>query len=217
MLADYLDGLASPEQRIATEEHLAECRSCRDHVVEIHSLVEKGQEETFTEPDNDTLERMLGLIRAKLGTPRVQCPACDEENARQSSMCSACGARLNPPPVVLACISCGKRLPDGSRFCPTCGAAIAPPAKTLGFLFARRRSVLELLRAYIWFLAGFSVIGISLVAHRFFIQLTALGLIFCMKGVLDQAKFRAYAEILKLLRKETESEEVTSKHISSNR
>ena len=216
MLADYLEGLASPEQRAVTEEHLAECRSCRDNALDLYNLVGRQAEEDFAEPDHDTLERMRGFIEARLEGPHVRCPGCDKENTRQSSVCSNCGTRLKPPPVVLVCISCSRPIPVASRFCPTCGAAIASPEKTLGFLFARRRSMLELLRTYIWLLAGLSAIGISFFVHRFFIQLNALGLIFCAKGILDQAKFRVYAEILKSLKKETESDRETKKRVRSN-
>ena len=217
MLADYLEGFSSPEQRAATEEHLVECRSCRNTVVELHSLLEKQGEEDFAEPDNDMLGKTLGSIINRLDTPFVRCPACDKENVRQSSVCLDCGARLKPTPVALVCISCGQRIRDAGRFCATCGAAIAPPEKTLGFLFTRRRSILELLRAYVWLLAGLSAIGLSFFSHRFFIQLTALGLILCVKGILDQAKFRIYAEMLKILRKETGSDEEVRKRASSNR
>jgi anti-sigma factor RsiW len=206
VLANYLDDLLSPEQRAGAEEHLADCPACREHLLQIRRALEEQEEEGFAGPDRDTREKALGLIKSTLPPARVRCPVCNEENARGVSACSSCGAQLKPATVALLCISCRQPIPAASRFCPTCGAVIAPPRKSLGFLFARRRSPAEIIRAHVWLAAGLGAIGISFFTHRYFMQFIALGLIFGAKWILDQAQFRIYNEILKSLRKEAESD-----------
>lgn len=217
VLANYLDDVLSPEQRAGAEEHLADCPACREQLVQIRRALETQEEEGFAEPDGETREKTLGLIESTLPPSRVRCPVCNKENAREASACSDCGAQLKPAAVALLCISCRQPIPAASRFCPTCGAVIAPPRKSLGFLFARRRSVGEIVRAHIWLAAGLGAIGISFFTHRYFMQLIALGLIFGAKWILDQAQFRVYNEILKSLKKEAESDREKRRRVGGGR
>ncbi len=217
VLANYLEDLLSPEQRTGAEEHLADCPACRDNLIQIRRALEKQEEEGFAEPDSDTREKTLRLIKSTLPPAHVRCPLCHEENAREASTCSSCGAQLKPATVALLCISCRQPIPAASRFCPTCGAVIAPPRKSLGFLFARRRSIGEIIRAHVWLAAALITIGVSFFTHRYFIQFTALGLLFGAKWILDQAHFRIYNEILKSLRKEAESDRERKRHVGRGR
>ncbi len=207
MLADYFDGLLSPEQHAAAEQHLAGCPSCRSNLLGIRDALKKREEEGFERLDSDLQRTTLGIIESELDTPGSSCPVCSTKNDPGASKCSGCGARLGPAGTVLLCMACRRPIPAGSRFCPVCGAAIAPPKKSLGFLFARRRGISELIRAHIWFLLCLAAMTASFFVRRYFMQCIAIAIIFGAKWILEQAQFRIYNDILKSLKKEDESEE----------
>ncbi len=217
MLADYFDGLLTPEQHSAAEQHLAACETCRSSLLGIKAALKTRQEEGFEKLDDDARKKIRDLIESGLDAPGQSCPACGARNDSEAAHCSGCGSRLRPAAVVLLCMACGRPIPVGSRFCPVCGAAIAAPEKTMGFLFARRRSAAELLRAHAWFLLAMASLAASFFFRRYFIQCIAVSLIFGAKWMLDQAQFKIYSEILKSLKKEEEPEKRIKKRARRGR
>ncbi len=207
MLADYFDGLLSPERKFAAEQHLAECPSCRENLVEIQKSLEKHGEQGFPALDEEIREKTLDLIGSEFEERISKCLSCGKEIEAGDQECPDCGAKIRPGPAVLLCMSCRHEIPTDSRFCPICGVAIAPPKKSLLFLFARRQGITELLRAHIWFLLGLAAMTASFFVRRYFMQCIAIAVIFGAKWILDQAHFRIYNDILKSLKKDSIPEE----------
>lgn len=206
MLADYFDDSLSPERRASAEHHLADCRECRANLVEMQKALETQRSGEFAGLEEKIRRKALDLVEPEVGAQWPKCPSCGGKIGTGAAECPACGLRPRPEAVALICMSCRNVIPVGSRFCPLCGAAIAPPKKNLAFLFARRQSFSELLRAHIWFILSLAAMITSFFYRRYFMQCIAIATIFGAKWLLDQAQFRIYSEILKSLKKSSEPE-----------
>jgi hypothetical protein len=182
MLADYFDGLLATEQLAAAEQHLSECPSCRENLIEMRAILTKQHKGELVNFDEMTSARARNLIASELGTG---------DDVEQAS---------------LICMACSQPIPTDSRFCSLCGAAIAPPKRNLSFLFARRQGVSELIRAHIWLALSLSAMAASFFLDRYFTQFIAIALIFGAKWILDQAQFRIYRDMLKSLKTNVEPE-----------
>ena len=218
MMADYFDDELSSERRSSVERHLAECHNCRDSLVEMQRALDEQREGELAELEEEVRQRALDLVEPQVepqaepqAEPEVgarwpKCPSCGGKVGTGASECPACGVRPRPEAVALICMACRSAIPVGSRFCPLCGVGIAPPKKNLAFLFARKQSFSELLRAHIWFILSLGMMTASFFFRRYFMQCIAIATIFGAKWILDQAQFRIYNEILKSLKKDVEPE-----------
>lgn len=206
MLADYFDGSLSAERLASAEQHLAGCHECRANLVEMQKALEKQRSGEFAGLEEKTRRKALDLLEPEVGTQWPKCPSCGGKVAAGAAECPACGVRPRPEAIALICMACRNAIPIGSRFCPLCGVAIAPPKKNLAFLFARKQSFSELLRAHIWFILSLAAMIASFFYRRYFMQCIAIATIFGAKWLLDQAQFRIYSEILKSLKKSSEPE-----------
>ncbi len=204
MMADYFDDELSPERRLSAERHLAECRECRDSLVEMQRALEEQGEGKLAGLEEKVRQRTLDLVKPEVGAQWPKCPSCGGKVGSGAAECPVCGVRPRPEAVALICMACRNAIPVGSRFCPLCGVAIAPPKKSLAFLLTRRQSFPELLRAHIWFILSLAAMTSSFFFRRYFMQCIAIAIIFGAKWILDQAQFRIYDEILKSLKKSSE-------------
>lgn len=206
MLADYYDGSLVTERLTETERHLSECPSCRESLIEMHSILEQQHKGELADLDEITSARALNFIASELGKRATTCPICGGNIRTQDSECHACGTRPDAEPASLICMACRQPIPTDSRFCSLCGAAIAPPKKNLAFLFARRQSASELIRAHIWLALSLGAMASSFLLDRYLMQCIVISLIFGAKWILDQAQFRIYRDMLKSLKSNVEPE-----------
>ena len=101
MLADYFDASLSTERLAAAEQHLLECPSCRESLVEMRAILEKQQKGELAELDEKTGERTLDLLLTPVPATLI-CMACRQPNPTGSKFCSLCGAAIAPSKKNLA-------------------------------------------------------------------------------------------------------------------
>ena len=96
MLADYFDASLSTERLAAAEQHLLECPSCRESLVEMRAILEKQRKGELAELDEKTGKRTLDLLPTPVPATLI-CMACRQPNPTGSKFCSLCGTAIAPP------------------------------------------------------------------------------------------------------------------------